>query len=229
MSMFNLKVNKRTIFGKKVKNLRKSGLIPATIYGHNLNPQSIELERKPFEKIFKEAGESTIINLIFQKEKKPIKVLIHDVQYDQLKDEIIHVDFYQIKEEERVSVDVELKFIGEAPVVKEKGGIIIHHLTKIKIEALPKDLIHEIEIDVSNLKDFHDLIRVKDIKISPNIKILHDSEEVIVSISTPKKEEEAVPTPTEEVAAAPVDAETGEKKETSDSATEKIEKKQEEK
>ncbi len=186
--MLQLKAKKRTILGKKVKKLRKKGIIPAVIYGHNIPSESIEIERKSFEKIFQEAGESTIIELIV--DKKPIKVLIHDVQRDPIKDDIIHVDFYQIKEKEKLTAEVELKFINEAPVVKEKGGILIYNLTKIKIECLPKDLIHQIEVDLSSLKEFNDLIRVKDLKIPHQIKVLHDLEDVVVSISAPKIEEE---------------------------------------
>lgn len=189
--MINLEVKERTILGKKVKKLRKQGLIPAIIYGHNIKPEAVEVEKKSFEKIFKEVGESTIINLIFKDKKKSIKALIHDVQYHPLTDEIIHIDFYQIKEKEKVTVDVELKFVGESPAVKEKGGTLVHYLKKIKIEALPKDLIHEITIDISKLTDFHDSIRVKDLKLPPEIRILNDPEEIIVSIAEPKKEEEA--------------------------------------
>ena len=183
-----LKAKKRTIFGRKVKKLRKQDLIPGVVYGHNILPQAIEVERKSFEKIFQEAGESTVIDLLI--DKKPIKVLIHDVSYDPIKDKIIHVDFYQIKEKEKVTVDVNLKFINESPAVKEKGGILIYHLTKIKIECLPKDLIHEIEVDLSKLSEIDDLIKIKDLKIPSNIKVLEEPDNVVVSVSLPKIEAE---------------------------------------
>lgn len=188
--MFQLKARKRSILGKKVKKLRKKDLIPAVVYGHNIPSLNIEIEKKIFEKIFKEAGKTTVIDLIIDSKKTPTKVLIHDLQYDPIKDKIIHVDFYQIKEKEKITTDIELKFVGEAPVVKEKNGILVHHLTKIKIECLPKDLIREIEVNLSSLREFDDLIRVKDLKVPSEIKILHELEDVVVGVSAPKVEEE---------------------------------------
>lgn len=225
--MLSLSAKKRIILGKKVKKLRRKDLIPGVIYGHKIPSENIEIERKSFEKVFREAGESTLVDLIV--DEKPIKVLIHDIQYDPLKDKIIHVDFYRIKEKEKVSVEVNLKFTGEAPAVKEKGGTLVHHLTKIKIECLPKDLIHEIEVDLSNLKEFNDLIRIKDLIIPPEIKVLQGSDDVVVSISAPKAEEEVAPPPTAEAAVAPTEAVTEEKKEEATAATPKAEKKTKEK
>lgn len=227
--MVTLKAKKRTILGKATRGLRNKNLIPAVVYGHGFESQNIEVDRTLFEKIFRQVGQNTIIDLVID-EKTPLKILIHDVQYEPLTGEIIHADFYRIKEKEKVTVEVNLKFIGEASVVKEKGGILVHNLTEIKIEALPKDLIHEIEIDISNLKDFHDLIRVKDIKISSAVKILQDPEEVIVNIAMPRKEEEVTPAPAvEAVAAAPAEAGAEEKKEAPAPATKKVEKKPKEK
>jgi large subunit ribosomal protein L25 len=193
-----LKARKRKILGKKVKKLRKMNLIPAVVYGHDISSLPVEVEKKEFEKVFKSAGESTIIDLKIDDEK-PIKVLIHDVSYHPLTDEIIHVDFYQIKEKEKVTVDVNLKFINESPAVKEKGGVLIHHLTKIKIECLPKDLVHEIEVDLSKLSEINSLIRIKDLKIPSNIKVLENPEDVVVSVSLPKAEEVKVEEKPEEL------------------------------
>jgi len=198
-----LKARKRKILGKKVKKLRKMNLIPAIVYGHNISSIPVEVEKKEFEKVFKSAGESTIIDLKIDDEK-PIKVLIHDVSYHPLTDEIIHVDFYQIKEKEKVTVDVNLKFINESPAVKEKGGVLIHHLTKIKIECLPKDLVHEIEVDLSKLSEINSLIRIKDLKIPSNIKVLENPEDVVVSVSLPKAEEVKVEEKPEEKTEKPV-------------------------
>ncbi|MCX7778892.1 MAG: 50S ribosomal protein L25 [Patescibacteria group bacterium] len=189
--MPTLKVKSRKIFGKKVKKLRKAGLIPAILYGHGKTPQAIEVEKIPFEKIFKQTGESTLIDLIID-DQLPVKALIHDIQYDPLTEKISHIDFYQVKEKEKVTVEVDLKFLGEAPAVKEKGGILVHQLTKIKIECLPKDLIHEIEVDLSLLRELNDLIRIKDLKTPTTIRVLHNLEDVVVSVSAPKVEKEEI-------------------------------------
>lgn len=187
--MLTLKAKSRKIFGKKVKKLRKNCFIPAIIYGHGKTSQAIEVEETPFEKIFKQTGESSLIDLIID-DKSAVKVLVHQTQLDSLTEKISHIDFYQVKEKERVTVEIELRFVSESPTVKEKGGILIHHLTKIKIECLPKDLVHEIEVDISSLKEFNDLIRIKNLSIPKTINCLHGPEEVVASISAPKVEEE---------------------------------------
>lgn len=227
--MISLKVKRRSVLGKSVRGLRNKNLIPAVVYGRGFESQSIEIDKILLEKLFHQVGQNTIIDLVID-EKTPLKVLIHDVQHEPLKGAIIHADFYRIREKEKVTVEVNLKFIGEAPAIKEKGGVLVHNLTKIKIEALPKDLIHEVEIDISGLKDFHDLIRIKDIKILPNVKVLQDPEEVAVSILMPRKEEEAVSAPAVE-AVAPTEAKTEEKREKTAPIVEKTktEKKPEEK
>lgn len=184
-----LKALTRKILGKKVRKLRKVDKIPAVVYGHGLASRAIEVEGLSFEKIFEEVGESSLLDLVID-DKAPVKVLVHDLQFNPLSNKISHIDFYQIKEKEKVTVEVELKFIGESLAVKEKGGTLVHNLTKIKIECLPNDLVHEIEVNVFSLNDFNDLIRIKDIKIPPGIKVLQDLEEVVVSVSAPKAEGE---------------------------------------
>lgn len=203
--------------------MRTKNIIPGIVYGHGFSSQNIEFDKNLFKKVFDEVGENTIVDLLLEGEKQ-LKALIHKVQLDPITEEIIHVDFYQIKEKEKVAVDVEINFIGEAPVVKEEGGVLVHNLSKLKIEALPKDLIHEIDVDVSVLKNFDDLIRVKDIKISSSVKILQEPDDVIVSISSPRREEEVIPASidTTEIAQEKEEGtEVKEKKETTKKETEK--------
>lgn len=192
MSNLILKVKTRESLGKKVGVLRRNNIIPAVVYGHNFKPQNLEVDQNNFKKIFYQAGTNTIIDLVID-EKTPVKSLIHDLQYDQIKDDVIHIDFYRIEETEKVKVEVILKFLGEAPAVKEKGGILIHNLNEIEIEALPKDLIHGVDVDLSTLKELNDLIRIKDLKIPSTVKVSNDLEEVVASISVPRKEEEITP------------------------------------
>jgi len=191
MSNLILKAKTRKFLGKRVSSLRKNGIIPAVVYGHNFKSQNLEIDQNNFNKIFDQAGTNTILDLVID-EKDSIKALIHELQYDQIKDYVTHVDFYRIKDTEKVKVEVNLNFLNEAPAIKEKGGILIHNLSEVEIEALPKDLIHGIDVDLSILKDLNDLIRIKDLKVPLTVKILNDLEEVVVNVSVPRKEEEAV-------------------------------------
>lgn len=187
--MLTLKTIPRKLKGKKTEKLRKQGFIPAVVYGYDFKPQSVQFPYLEFEKVYKQAGESTLINLEIQG-KKPVKTLIYDVQYHPLTDKIQHVDFYKIKAGEKITVEVELKFVGTAPAVKELGGVLLPSLSKVEIECLPEDLIHEIEVDVSKLENFGDAIRVSDLKVPGSIKVLQDPEDMVVQIERPMKEEE---------------------------------------
>ena len=184
-----LNVKKREVTGKGVKNLRKQNLIPAVIYGKDVPPQNLVVEYLPFNKLYREAGESTLIDLKIN-EAAPVKVLIQEVQSDPTTGKLAHVDFRQIKMTEKIKVDALLKFINESPAVKELGGTFVHSMEKIEIECLPQDLVHEIEIDISVLKTFEDRIHIKDLKVSAGVKILSDMNATIAAVEAPLTEEE---------------------------------------
>lgn len=185
----NLEAQTRKIIGKKVKDLRRSGLIPAVVYGKDVKPQNLSVQATPFAKLYKEAGESTLIDLKVDS-AAPVKVLIQEVQADPLTGSLSHVDFRQIKMTEKIKAEVLLKFIGEAPAIKELGGTLIKGIDKIEIECLPGDLVHEIEVDLSVLKTFEDRIHLKDLKIPAGIKVLSDINATVASAEAPLTEEQ---------------------------------------
>jgi large subunit ribosomal protein L25 len=179
----------REFTGKKVKTLREQNLIPAVVYGKDAKPQNLVLEYLPFERVFREAGESSLIDLKIN-DSAPVKVLIHGIQKNPTSGKFIHIDFWQVKMTEKITAEIELKFVGESPAVKELGGVLIKSLDKIKVECLPQDLIHEIDVDISSLKTFEDLIHIKDLKIPAGIRVLDNPEEAIATITPPRTEEE---------------------------------------
>ncbi len=185
--MAELIVQKREIFGKKVNSLRKENLIPAELYGHGLDNIHLSVPAKEFSKLFKEVGESTIINLNLENKKLP--VLIHDVSTDSLSDKIIHIDFYQVRMDEKITTSVPLEFIGVSAAVKEKEGILVKAVQEIEVEALPADLPHNIEVDISQLSDIGMNIHVKDLEIDKKVKVLADPETVVATVTEPAKEE----------------------------------------
>ncbi len=186
--MFTLKAQSRNLTGKKVRTLRQDGIIPAVIYGHNFPAQNIQVTKHEFEKVYKKTGESSLIDLKID-EHPTVKALVYDIQYHPLTDTFQHIDFYRIKAGEKITVEVELKFVGTPPAVKELGGVFVVEMDKLEIECLPDDLVHEIEVDVSGLKNFDDLIRVKDLKVPEKIKVLQDPETMVAAIERPIKEE----------------------------------------
>ncbi|MFH1392544.1 MAG: 50S ribosomal protein L25 [bacterium] len=173
------------------KKLKRDNLIPAIIYGHKIKNTPLEVNYIDFAKLYTQAGETTLIDLEFGDEKRA--VLIHDVQIDPVTDKYLHIDFYQVKMDEKIKTEVSLVFVGEAPGVVERGGILVKSIDKLEIESLPKDLPHEIQVDVSKLKEIEDHICVKDLDIPKGVEVLIDKEEVIAMIASPKVQEEEKP------------------------------------
>ncbi|MEI6288535.1 MAG: 50S ribosomal protein L25 [bacterium] len=192
----------RTVSGKDVVALREQGKIPAVLYGHGFANQNLELDYNSFEKAFYEAGESTIIDLSIDG-TSVAKTLIAEVQYEPVKHRFSHVDFHQVKMDEKINAMVAIKFIGESKAIKEDGGVLVHNLSELKINCLPDQLIHEIDVDISILKTFDDEITIKDLNLPKSVEVIgHEETEVLVKVMAPKKEEPVVvataPTPTAE-------------------------------
>ena len=192
----DLAVTYREKFGKAVKALRRGGLIPAELYGHGFENAHLAVNRKEFAKALQEAGESTIIKLKVKSEKlngsgeeKEINALVHDIQKDFLTDEIIHIDFHQVRMDEKIKADVLLEFVGEAPAVKEFGGVLNKTISEIEVEALPGDLPRSFQVDISVLKELNQSIYIKDLKISKGVEILVAPETVIMTVTPPVEEE----------------------------------------
>lgn len=168
--------------------LRADGLVPAIVYGPKQEPISVSVKYNDIEKTFKEAGESTIVELNDGTEDHD--VLIHEVQFDPVTDNIIHVDFYAVEKGKKVEVHVPLHFEGISPAEKNLGGILVKVMHEIEIEAMPKDLPHDITIDVSSLDTLESKILAGDIKLPSGVTLVTDPEEVVAAISEAKEEEE---------------------------------------
>jgi large subunit ribosomal protein L25 len=187
-----LKAQKRTITGRKVKKLRKEGILPSSVYGKGVSSLSIQVNSKDFLKLKKEVGESGLIYLdLDSNEEKP--VLIANFQVHPVSELPVHVDFLQVNLKEAVKTEIPIELIGEPIAVSEGKGILIQPGSTVEVEALPTDLPEKIEIDVANLAEVDDAIFVKDIKVDSSIKILSDPEELIAKISAMAKEETAEP------------------------------------
>jgi large subunit ribosomal protein L25 len=185
---------------KKAKNFIKEGDIPAILYGKDVENIPLSVNQKEFEKILKEAGESTIINLIIEKDGKreAHPVLIYGIQEHYLTHKPIHIDFYQVKKGQKIKAHIPIEFIGEAPAVKILGGILVKNLDEIEVEGLPQDLPHIISVDISKLDTLESKISLKDLNISKKVKIFTSPETIVVSIVLPQEEEVSIPeSPTE--------------------------------
>ncbi len=198
--MLTLSVKIRKEIGKKVKDLRKKGILPAVLYGPEIKNLPLEIDLKEFEKIYKEAGESSVIKLNIKHQKAKngeISVLIKEVVRDPLTEKFLHIDFYQPKLKEEVEATVPLVFEGEAKAVKDFGGTFIKNISEVEVRALPLDLPKEIKVDIEKLKTFEDSILIRDLRLPEGVKILKDPEETVALVSPPDKVEEDLEKPIE--------------------------------
>ena len=153
----------------------------AVVYGPKVENQNIFINYRDFERVLRDAGESTLVDLAIGG-KDPVKVLIHDMQKDPLNGECIHVDFYELDMSKKTRVDVELKFLGAEEVMKLTGGEISESVDHLEVECLPKDLVKEIDIDLSTLKSIGDVIYAKDIKLPAGLELISDPELPVASL-----------------------------------------------
>ncbi|MEI8061208.1 MAG: 50S ribosomal protein L25 [Candidatus Berkelbacteria bacterium] len=174
---------------EKAKFVRNEKKIPAVVYGNEFKNSSIAVDAKVFNKVFSEAGESALINLKIDVEPK-VKVLVHDIQRNAVTGDIIHIDFYKVNMKEKIKTAIPIVEIGEAPAVIDLEGALINNRDEVEVECLPGDLIPEIEVDISVLKTFDDVIKVSDLKVPAGIEILDDMEEVVFLIQPPRSDEE---------------------------------------
>lgn len=189
METITLKASPRKILGKKVKGIRREGQIPAILYGRKFTSLPLVLSQKEFADIASGAGEATIINLEMPAQQ-PVKVLIRNIQRDPVTDNFVHVDFYKLDMKQEIQTEIPLEFIGMSPAVEELEGNLITNKDSIKVECLPDRLVSKIEVDISFLKTFEDLIHVGELNIPEGIKVLDEKEDVVAQVTPPRSEEE---------------------------------------
>ncbi|MFH1979065.1 MAG: 50S ribosomal protein L25 [Patescibacteria group bacterium] len=170
---------------KREKKTKKEGMIPAVIYGPKTGNTPIFVGLNEFKKALKQAGESTLIEL--RGADETYNVLVQDVDLDPLSNEPRHVDFYAADLTKVTTASVPIEFVGEAPAIK-LGGTLVKAMHELEVEAIPKDLPHQIEIDVSSLNTFDDKINVGDIKVSEGVKILAEPESPVAFVEEVKEE-----------------------------------------
>lgn len=208
----------RTATGNQLAELRAQGKIPAVVYGHKIASSNVAIKKSDLEKIMRQASASDLIDLQIDNQA-PIKVLLHEIDRQPVNDQVLHVDFYQVNMKEKIQTDVALEFVNESPAVKDLSGVLIKTLDHVEIECLPGDLISQLEVDLSQLKQLSDSIRVKDLIVPANVVMLTEPETTVVLVEEQKVEEEkpveAVPAgevPTEAEAKAAAEGETKEEK-----------------
>jgi large subunit ribosomal protein L25 len=184
--MLTLNVEKRDA-KTSPENIRKTGKIPAVFYGPKEKSTPIVIDTKAFQKIWKQAGESTVV--ILKDGSDEHETLIHDTDVHPVSGDIRHADFYVIEKGKKVHVKISLVFTGISSAVKDKGGILVKVLREVEVEAAPRDLPRELSVDISKLVELTDVIHAGDIALPTGVTVTaNDAKEVVASITVPKEE-----------------------------------------
>lgn len=185
MNEFNITAEKRK---GAARDIRAEGKIPAEIYGKNFKNIHLALESNAFNRVYKEAGSSNLVDLEIGDQSS--KVLIHSVQIHPLTGKIMHIDFLKIDMKQKIKTEIPLEFVGETHLVVEQEGSLITNKDSLQVECLPTDLIDHIKVNVAVLQEFDQNIKVSNIEVPAGITVLDDPEEVVALVQPPRSEEE---------------------------------------
>ncbi len=192
MNTVELNAQKRSVLGKKVASIRKEGFIPAVIYGHGFESTPVQVSRKDFERVYAEAGETTVVQLLLEGKKYP--VIIKEVAQHPVGDTMLHVDFHKVRLDEKISASIPLNFVGESDAAKA-GGVLLKNMTELEVEGFPQDLPHAIDVDLSVLAEIGQHIMVSDLKVGSKLTVKAEAESIVAMVQAPAEEEvlEAAP------------------------------------
>ncbi len=183
MEDLKLQAAPREVVGKKTSVLRRQGITPTHLFGHNLKSLTLQCDTGQLQRLIAQAGKTRLISLKIDTEKQARSVFVREVQRDAITRQLFHVDFYQVKKSEKIAVDVPIVFVGEAPALKGKGRMLAHGINSLSIACLPDSVPPQIEIDLSPLEEVEQAIHVRDIVLDPEITVNADPEQLVVKIS----------------------------------------------
>ena len=192
MKMVPLSVQKRSPEARAAA-LRQEGIVPCVLYGNDTESTSLQVDHGPLYKAYVKAGESTLVELDTGEQKVP--TLFHAVDLHPVSDKILHVDFYAVDMKKEVEAKVPVEFVGEAPAVKELGGVLVMTFDHVTVRCLPTKLPHNLEVDISGIAEFGDHVTVANLNVEEGVEILEEEDTVLASAQEPRQAE---PEPTEE-------------------------------
>ena len=183
MQELKIKATKRDVLGKKTRFLRRQGITPAHLFGHSLESQAIQCNSNELIKVLAHAGTTRLISLKVEGDKDARTVFVREIQRDALSRQLLHVDFFQVRKGEKMTMDVPIVLVGEAPAMKGKGRMISRGINVLSIECLPEKVPPQIEVDISVLLELEQSLHVKDIILDPDITVVNDPELLVVKVS----------------------------------------------
>ena len=207
-----LQISPREVTGKATKRLRKSGIIPANISGHKEESQTVQVEALAFEALKRAHGATGIITLRLSGSERVQTALVRRVQRDPRSGKILHIDFSRVSLTERITMKVPVRFVGEAPAVKDEGGVLLHLLDTLEVECTASDIVDFIEVDISALTEIDAILHAEDAMLPANFTLITDPNEGIAKVAATRAEkaDETAEAAEEATTAAAPAAETSE-------------------
>ena len=194
-----LNLDPREAQGKANKRLRRAGIVPGVAYGMGEASTNVQVDAKTFETLYRAAGRTSVVKLRLPGSSKTSSGFIKSVQRHPLSGQAIHVDYLLVNLTVEMEVDVPLVFSGEAPAVEETGGTLLHNLSSVRVKALPTDIPHQIDVNVSTLVSLDVAIHVRDLTLNRDlVQVLTDGDTLVATVVPPRIEEEPEPVLTEE-------------------------------
>ncbi len=189
-----LTLDAREAQGKANKRLRRDGLVPGVVYGKGEDSTNVQVDAKTFETLYRAAGKTSVVKFKLPGANRATSGFIKSVQRHPVSGQPLHVDYYLVNLKVEMEVDIPLVFTGEAPAVEETGGTLLHNVSSIHVKALPTDIPHEINVDVSVLKSLDVAIHVRDLSLNRDlVHVLTDGDTLVATVVPPRVEEEPEP------------------------------------
>ena len=204
MDTVEIALNPREVLGKKVKQMRRQGIIPTHLYGHGVDSLSLQGDSRALLKALAQAGKTSLVALNITGQPEARMAFVRKVQRDPKSQRVIHIDFFQVNMAEKLSMEVPLSFVGDSQAAQLGLGVLFRSLNQVLVECLPSDIPKTIEVDLSVLAEVGKSIHVKDLKVDPKITILTDPEQVVAQVVESRYVEEVVAVAAE---AAPAEGE----------------------
>lgn len=195
MDQVELQVSKREILGKKVRFLRRQGITPVHLFGHDIESLALQCDTDALQRMLAQSGHAALVALKLGNERRRRTVVVREIQRGSRRGELLHVDFYQVRMAEKIKVEVPIVLVGEAPASRARGNTLLQELNTLTVECLPSEIPASVELDLGALTDPEQVIRAKDVEVGEEIAVLNDPELVVVRIiSRPEEkiEEEVI-------------------------------------
>ena len=190
MDVPTLKLDQRTLTGKKVRRLRRAGVIPVHVYGAGIEPASLQVDDRTLNRLLPQVGSNIPVSVEYEGQDEENICFVREVQRHPVTENIIHVDFLRVDVTRTIATEVPITLEGTSPAVSQMAGTLLQNMQSLSIESLPMDMPSELTVDISTLVDFDTVLSVSDVETPGNVTVLNNPEDVIVRVAPPRLEVE---------------------------------------